>query len=100
MGKGFKISAIKTHLCSLPRVMRNYSASIVVVVVVVVVTAIIIVVIVINVNVIMWTGPSDEDLESFVSYVIQLIHGCDLERVSLLLRFIQRFVILTRCYHN
>ena len=54
----------------------------------------------INVNVIVWSGPSHEDLESFVSYLIQLIHGCDLERVSLLLRFIQRFVTLKRGYRN
>jgi len=38
------------------------------------------------------TGPSSEDLESFVSYLIQLIHGCDLEHVGLLLKYVQRFV--------
>jgi len=41
-----------------------------------------------------YSGPSREDLELFVSYLIQLIHGCDLEHVALLLRFIQRFVAL------
>jgi len=39
------------------------------------------------------SGPSSEDLESFVSYLIQLIHGCDLEHVALLLRYIQRSVL-------
>jgi len=42
-----------------------------------------------------WTGPSCDDLEAFVSYLIQLVHGCDLERVGLLLRYVQRFVTLT-----
>jgi len=49
---------------------------------------------VIVVIIVMWTGPSSEDLEAFVSYLIQLIHGCDLEHVALLLRFVQRFVML------
>ena len=39
------------------------------------------------------TGPSCDDLEAFVSYLIQLVHGCDLERVGLLLRHVQRYVI-------
>ena len=38
------------------------------------------------------TGPGCEDVESFVSYLIQLIHGCNLEHVALLLRYVDRSV--------